>query len=141
MMDYDLKAFGLRIKAIRKALGLTQTQLATSIGKSKSIVSEVEKGKSKAAVDFIGYMLRNHNVESDYLFWGEGRMFRKKEVSPKHTGRPIGSPLMNWDELLWYIENSKMVNNSVFGFAAKLVHDNVAYIKKELAAMAEAEKE
>ncbi|MCP4217508.1 MAG: helix-turn-helix transcriptional regulator, partial [bacterium] len=93
MTDYDLQAFGLRVKEIRRALGLTQTQLATSIGKSKSIVKKKKKGKSKAAVDFIGYMLRNHNVESDYLFWGEGRMFRKKEVSPKHTGRPIGSPL------------------------------------------------
>ncbi|MCP4217180.1 MAG: hypothetical protein GY765_21215 [bacterium] len=48
---------------------------------------------------------------------------------------------MRWDELLWYVENSKLVNNSVFGFAAKLVHDNVADIKKELAAMAEAEDE
>ncbi|MCP4218579.1 MAG: helix-turn-helix transcriptional regulator, partial [bacterium] len=43
MTDYDLKAFGLRIKAIRKALGLTQSEFGQSIGKSHSILSEVEK--------------------------------------------------------------------------------------------------
>ncbi|MCP4217440.1 MAG: hypothetical protein GY765_22550, partial [bacterium] len=91
-----------------------------------------EKGKSRAGVDFVAFVLEVFNVESDYLFRGEGRMFRKKQASPKHTGRPVGAPLRNWDELLWYIGKSRMVKNSIFAYAATLIHSNVDYIKKEI---------
>ena len=45
MSEFDSKDFGERIKNYRIKKGLSQENIATSLGKSKAIVSRYEKGQ------------------------------------------------------------------------------------------------
>ncbi|MCP4216145.1 MAG: helix-turn-helix transcriptional regulator [bacterium] len=137
---FDGKTFGLRIRNIRSALKMSQERFGGSVGKTKSIVAEVEHGKSKASVDFIINLMTVHKVNPFYLLIGEGDMFHNPPEKPKMGLHSIGEPIKDWDELAWYVEHSTMVNHSLFGYAATLIHSNLDYVAKEIA-MALAEEE
>lgn len=53
-MNHDLKSIvGARVKAARKAAGLTQAQLAEAIDRTVEAVSNIERGKSLPPLDLL----------------------------------------------------------------------------------------
>lgn len=70
----DKIAVGLRIKAARKALGLTQDELSSAAGaRSKSGLQDNEAGKNMPGGQMIGALVAL-GVNSNWLLTGEGQM-------------------------------------------------------------------
>lgn len=65
-----------RIKQIRNALKLTQTDFAEKIGISRSALTKLEAGTSVPAGTTIKAMVREYNVNEQWLREGVGEMFR-----------------------------------------------------------------
>ena len=68
---------GERVKEIRKALGLTLEKFGKEIGVTKSTISNIENDKRSLTDQMIISICREHNVNYDYLIYGDGEMFDK----------------------------------------------------------------
>ena len=66
---------GQRLKLIRKALGLTQEQLAQRLGVGKTALSMVETGKARLSNRNKNILVQEFNVSPEWLETGEGEMF------------------------------------------------------------------
>jgi phage repressor protein C with HTH and peptisase S24 domain len=66
---------GGRLKSIRKALGLNQEQLATSLGFGQSYISSIERDEKDLSRDIISKLIEVHNIDSNWLLTGKGSMF------------------------------------------------------------------
>lgn len=64
-----------RIQSIRKALKLTQQQLADSIGVSKQYLSKVENGLTELSKEKATLLCKTHGISFDWFFAGYGQMF------------------------------------------------------------------
>ena len=61
------KRFGIRVKNMRKSLGLTQEELAEKIGMSKQAVTLYETGRREAGYKNLVALSRALNVTTDWL--------------------------------------------------------------------------
>ena len=74
-----MSEYGERIRQIREALGLSQSDFAERLGIHKQMVSDVERGKQKrfnaqiekSLVDLFG-------VDLSWLLYGQGEMFAQE---------------------------------------------------------------
>lgn len=68
--NYDKKACGARIKALRKKRNMTQTDLANSLHTTVSNIGKIENGFQGFSVDLLIEMRNFFNVPADYLLCG-----------------------------------------------------------------------
>lgn len=68
-----------RIKALRKALGLTQQEFADRMGLKRNTVATYELGRSRPSDSAISLICRTFNVNETWLRTGEGEMFTERE--------------------------------------------------------------
>ena len=66
---------GDRVKLIRKALGLTQEQLAQQLGIGKAALSMIETGKAGLSTRNKNILVQDLNVNPEWIDTGKGRMF------------------------------------------------------------------
>ena len=71
-----------RIKELRIALNLTQEELASAIGLSKSGISALEYGTRKVNDKHIRMLNMTYNVNPEWLRTGKGNMFLPVDNSP-----------------------------------------------------------
>lgn len=73
-----------RMKELRKAMGKSQEEFGKILGITKSGVSDIESGRRNVTEQHI-IMLRNENVNEDWLRTGNGEMFipetKDKQIS------------------------------------------------------------
>ena len=67
-----------RIKKIRKSNHLTQTELATTLGLTKSMVAQVETKKAVFSERTIKYFCHLYGVNENWLKTGEGQPYIEK---------------------------------------------------------------
>jgi len=79
------KEIGERVRAIRKALRLEQTELAKEMDVSQAIISQYENGLTEIPLSFLEYLKKKHRVSSDWLIFGTGEM--KAAVKENLNGR------------------------------------------------------
>jgi transcriptional regulator with XRE-family HTH domain len=132
MARYSLENLGFRVKKIRKALHLSQTELADRIGMSRSFISQVEKGGLKCGYDFIYKLSDIFNVNLYYLVHGEGEMFGTENPRPSLDGKEVGEAIETKNQLVWYLERSPLLGHSLMSMATKFLYENEAHIKKEI---------
>ena len=65
--------FGLRLKALRKQVGLTQQQLATQLGITKSVVSFYELQARSPSPEVLSKIAQIFHVSADYLLGLDSR--------------------------------------------------------------------
>jgi transcriptional regulator with XRE-family HTH domain len=65
--------FGERLRAIRRAAGLTQVELAARSGVSQPSISQYEAGDTEPAWSTVAALCRALGVTPD-AFWADGRM-------------------------------------------------------------------
>ena len=70
IMGIDAKEIGKRIKAVRKANGLTQQQFADMIGTMLNHVGKIEAGMKMASIDLLVVIAEKYDVTLDYLVLG-----------------------------------------------------------------------
>lgn len=66
---------GLRVKQVRKELGLTQDLFAKALGVGKSALSMIETGKSALSERNKNILVQELNVNPDWIDTGKGEMF------------------------------------------------------------------
>lgn len=64
-----------RIKELRKALGLTLEKFGDRVGVTKQTVSRIENGKNNVTDQMFKSIVREFNVNPEWLESGEGEMF------------------------------------------------------------------
>lgn len=69
---------GTRVKAIRKALGLTQQEFADRLGIQRSTIAQYEIGRNEPAAAVISLICREYGVDEVWLRTGVGEMFRPR---------------------------------------------------------------
>lgn len=67
-----------RIKAIRKALGLTQQEFADRLGIQRSTIAQYETGRNNPIDAVVSLICREYGVDEVWLRTGEGEMFRPR---------------------------------------------------------------
>lgn len=68
----DLRAFGLRVQALRAERGWTQDQAAAECGIDRSYLATVEAGKRNVGVAVVYRLARGFGIEPGALFSGRG---------------------------------------------------------------------
>jgi transcriptional regulator with XRE-family HTH domain len=124
--------FGLRVRAVRKSLGLSQQKFAKKIGVSGPFMSEIETGKYKPGYEFFYNMMTLLNVNINYLMLGREPMFNPKEDLGNKPVKALYGPIQNGRELLWYMKRSKLFMHTLMGFATKFIYENKEYLKREI---------
>lgn len=66
----DSKAIGKRIKALRKAKGLTQAQLAEVLNIADNSLAKIETGARTPSLDLLVDMVKFFEVKLDYIVFG-----------------------------------------------------------------------
>lgn len=129
--DGCLRAFGERIKQIRRRLHLKQDEFGKSIGHSGSFVSEVENGKTKVCFDFIYNLMNTHNIDPYFFFFGEGDLF-SIGIDRQLKNKEFGDSIDGVNELVWYLERSPLLRHTLFSFVTKFVYENEGKIRLEV---------
>lgn len=70
-----------RIRNIRKALGLTQTEFAEKLGIKQNSLANIEIGRRNASNPLVLCICREFGVNLDYLLHGEEPMFAPRDVT------------------------------------------------------------
>ena len=66
-----------RIKELRKALGLTQTEFAERIGSAQNTITGYETGRRAPSSQVLTLIARTFDVNETWLRTGEGEMFHE----------------------------------------------------------------
>lgn len=70
-----------RIKELRKALGLTQQELADRIGFKQNTIAQYEIGRNTPINSVVSLICREFNVSENWLRNGSGNMFLPEDNS------------------------------------------------------------
>ena len=70
-----MQEFGIRLKKIRSALRLSQTEFGDRIGLTRAGIAAVEAGKNKFSQDTLYKLLEVFNINLNFLLNGSGEMF------------------------------------------------------------------
>ena len=124
--------FGQRVRAIRKALELSQKDFAGPLEISGTFLSEIENGKYKPGYDFFYNILTKFNVNLHYLMTGTGEMFNPVIKAAQPGIKRPSVPVTKGEDLLWYIERSPMFMYLVLGYASKVFYENKPHIETEI---------
>lgn len=67
-----------RLREVRKALGLNQTEFAKSLGINQSSYSLIEVGRISMADRYIKTICALYGIDEEWLLTGKGEMFAKE---------------------------------------------------------------
>jgi transcriptional regulator with XRE-family HTH domain len=70
-MQLDLILFGERIRRARERAGLSQEELATTLGRDQRTISQYENGRRKIMITELPILARTLKVPVMYFFEGE----------------------------------------------------------------------
>ncbi|HLP45034.1 MAG TPA: helix-turn-helix transcriptional regulator [Candidatus Kapabacteria bacterium] len=132
MTKENITNIGQRIKEIRNKLQLKQKDLAEALDIAGCYLSELESGKGNPCHAFFYKLSTRFGVSLDYLFHGEGDMFRKTKMLEEKEKDLENDNTMTTENLNLLIELSPMFKYQVLGFAAKFKLDNADIIKQDI---------
>ena len=132
--------FGSRLKAIRKRLKMLQAEFCEKLNISVTNLSEIENNKTRPGYDFFYKIVKEFDVNLNYLVFGEGPMFRKigKETGKGKTAgldiSRLGYPVNNEavERFLFYFFNSSFVQYRFLSDLVKLLSENKDIINGEI---------
>lgn len=78
-------SFSDNLSALRGELGLSQTELASSLNTSQTVISRYEKGLRQPDVDFLTKLKKLYAVNTNWILTGEGEMFLSKSGDTYHN--------------------------------------------------------
>ena len=73
--------FNENLRVTRQKVGLSQKELAEKIGIQQTQYSRYENGTSKPSTDILEKLVKEFNINVNYLLTGEGSMFITPELS------------------------------------------------------------
>jgi len=80
IIEYDKQmGFPDRLRQVRKALGLSQTKIASVLGISMPSYVRYEMGRLSPRIDTLAVLCRMYSIDANWLLAGEGSMFFENE--------------------------------------------------------------
>ena len=70
---------GKRLKTLRETLGITQKELARTLGVSEMTIRRYEANKFQPDAEVLSKLAKAYNINLHWLLTGEGEMFIKRE--------------------------------------------------------------
>jgi transcriptional regulator with XRE-family HTH domain len=130
----ELAGVGKRLIMVREHLGLKQKQMAADLDLSSSYISDIEKGKSNPAFNFLMRLYRKYRVSLDWLLFEEGDMFCG--IGLKEKGRlpefDFGDQTERVIEMLDIMDKSPFFLTHMISQYIKSSYENDKIISKEL---------
>lgn len=129
-----------RVKALRNALKLSQTEFAKRIGRKQQTITAWENGERNIPDFACLALVQVFNVNETWLRTGVGEMFvQQSETVEPFTGnkRALAEQYL----LEKFRELSPELQNDVLGFCAFLIDENAKHLKKCLDEVADASSE
>lgn len=130
--DKRVVEVGIRLQEIRKVLGIKQKDFARQMNISNANLSEIEQGNAKPRFELLYNIIRLHNVNISYLFYGEGEMFQPDNAGNIDFKRFPG--LEEWlEDFLWYMENSVLVRAHIMLAFRQYLLENRQLVDNDIA--------
>jgi transcriptional regulator with XRE-family HTH domain len=109
----ELSTFHQRLTYIREQLGLNKSAFARKIEISAQMITILERGITKPGFDFFIGIVKNTNINIDFLLLGEGPPFRIKNKlnKVKLKGNKEVQELL--DEFVQYFHGSEYANYKI----------------------------
>lgn len=126
-------SFGSRVRKIREALHLLQTEFAANINMHSSYLSEIENGTRKVGQKIILKIAAAYNVNLNWLLMGKGTMFNDvddQKVDLKW--QDFGDQAQDMKELVEFCSKSKLVRLHVTAYTKKFLLKYEELIKKDI---------
>ena len=76
-----------RVRAIRKAKKLNQTEFGNALGISQRAIAHIEKGTNKLSTRNFELICEKFKVNESWLETGEGEMFKEESTEPNYLDR------------------------------------------------------
>ncbi|MCP5047385.1 MAG: helix-turn-helix transcriptional regulator [bacterium] len=121
-----------RIRAIREALELKQTDFAKRLDISAPGVSELEAGKYLPRTDIVVLLVEQFNVKTDYLLFGYGAMFNNELDLPPKIMHHLIVNKEQFFQMMDYMNHSQFVQYSMMSSFQRLLTREGETIKMEL---------
>lgn len=77
--------YSARIRELRDALDLTQTEFGRRLGVSRSVINNLERGVTVPNVVFLDHMCDIFNCKKRWLETGDGEMFDSSAPTPEEN--------------------------------------------------------
>lgn len=68
-----------KIRAVRRALNLSQKEFGEALGVSRDVLANIENNRVEPKELFVKLLCSTYNVDYDWLTRGEGEMFHRTE--------------------------------------------------------------
>jgi len=115
-LDLNLREVGERLKKTRKALDLTQQEIAKMSDIPTSTVSEMEKGIKKPHTFYLYLLSTQFYVNINWILTGKGAMFLPSFELKWDFGQD--NPVVM--EMIYLIENDVRVRHKVLSYYTEL---------------------
>jgi len=122
----------LRFKQFRKAVRLTQNQLANRLNVSAANICEIEKGKHKPSCEILERLALIFNANLYWLLFGQGEMFFNAGLISIDRNPPESSQRKEIDKFLKHFHLSQIVRYSVLSHFYSLMIKERENIEKEI---------
>ncbi|MCP5107748.1 MAG: helix-turn-helix transcriptional regulator [bacterium] len=118
------KDIGIRLRNIRQEIRLTMDGLSKETEISRSYLSDFEKGFRMPTAKYLSHLHDRYKVNLNYIFGGEGRMFRAEATNVPDFAMLQGEV----DNMLRFMGELPAALYAVLGFAAEYEMKNKTLI-------------
>lgn len=127
-----LGAIGGRIREKRKELRVSQREMAEALGIAHTYLSEIENGKGNPGPDLFVKLGSIYGMDLQYIFLGGEDKPIKAEKSPGIARVDVSDQIDSVDKLVWFMEQSAFIRNSILALGAKFILENKEFVKSLL---------
>ncbi|MGE5343268.1 MAG: helix-turn-helix transcriptional regulator [Candidatus Omnitrophota bacterium] len=128
----ESREMGLRIRQVRKKLGLLQADLANKVRIPTVTLSAIECGKIQVCFDLLYNLDTLYNINLDYVFHGKGEIFKQKPTIQSDVERELDDVMDGIGPILWFMENSPIFRNQVRHYTLDYLFQNKSMIKDDI---------
>ena len=106
--DHSAQTAAERIKYVRKAKGVSQTEMAKVMGVSQSTLSQVENANYDISFESIKRLSETYNINCNWLILGTETMYLSgtgEDTDDNDSNLKNGIPLVSSDAIAGYVNN------------------------------------
>lgn len=128
----EMVAVGERFRAARKAIRISQKEMARALDVSANYISEVENGKANPGLDFFFKLESKYNISVGYLLLGKDEDSGIEENAEVDGDDDLVGEIDSVEKLVSLMEKSNFIKNTMLNFATQFVMENEKLVIKIL---------
>ena len=93
-VNVNNKEIGFRLASFRKAIGVSQQEVANKAELNRAYLTQIETGRTNPSFKLMFQLMITYNLSIDWLLSGKGQMFIVKEEDILNRLKPIHQELL-----------------------------------------------